>query len=143
MVSEEGVTYMPRGQWALYLKEAYSRETAVRVRAVVAGSIIEEDSDIGASVVAVVGVDRECALELFLFGVDKSIVGEVTKSNIFRNWTTVESSKVDQQVRVQEGGTAWLQRERRLPPRVLAGIPNWAEMSTIESIGYSRLDLLQ
>ena len=79
--------YIPRGQWPLYLKEAYSSDTAVRVRAVEAGSSIMDD-DIGpalAGELLPVGVDLEYALERFLFGVDKSIVGEDTKPSIFRN----------------------------------------------------------
>jgi hypothetical protein len=32
MLSTEGTMYMPKGQCSLYRKEAYSRETAVRVR---------------------------------------------------------------------------------------------------------------
>ena len=37
-LSGEGVTYMPNGQWPVWRREAYSRETAVRVRAGVASS---------------------------------------------------------------------------------------------------------
>ena len=39
-LSGEGVTYMPNGQWPVWRREAYSRETAVRVRAGVASSVM-------------------------------------------------------------------------------------------------------
>lgn len=74
---------MPNGQCPLYLKDAYSRETAVFVSAVEARSVCV--GDIVVVVVPVAAPEREYALERFLSGEVRSIVEDATKPNMFPN----------------------------------------------------------
>ena len=71
-LSGDGVMYIPSGQWPVCLREAYSRETAVRVRA-----LLVDDS---AFDVLLVESTRVFCLDGRLFvGVEKSSEGEGTR----------------------------------------------------------------